>query len=94
MSQMDDGDPLPRPGFLFELRDAISVRTFLLVFGVLLLQLGFIVSYVGAFHAPKPVRTPVGVVAPSVLASAQQRVAQWCRSRFGPSDCLLRGARH
>jgi hypothetical protein len=53
----------PPRGFLFELRDAVSVRTFFLVFGVLLLQLGFILSYVGAFHAPKPVRIPIGVVA-------------------------------
>jgi hypothetical protein len=55
----------PPKGFLFELRDAVTLRTFLMVFGVLLLQLGFILSYVGAFHAPKPVRIPIGVVAPA-----------------------------
>jgi maltodextrin utilization protein YvdJ len=38
-----------RQRFLAEFRDAVSVRTVLLVVGVLLLQLGFILSYVGAF---------------------------------------------
>jgi hypothetical protein len=47
-----------RKKFLDELHDAVSLRTFLLVFGVLLLQLGFILSYVGAFHSPRPVRIP------------------------------------
>jgi hypothetical protein len=36
----------------------------MLVAGVLLLQLGFILSYVGAFHAPAPDRIPIAVVAP------------------------------
>ncbi|MGI8668152.1 MAG: DUF3533 domain-containing protein [Jatrophihabitans sp.] len=51
-------------GFLAELWDAISVRTVGLVLGVLVLQLGFILSYVGAFHSPSPHRIPVAVVAP------------------------------
>src|ERR1700678_1181214 len=55
-------------GFWGEVRDAVQPRTFLLVVGVLLLQLGFILSYVGAFHSPKPVRIPVGVVAPAAVA--------------------------
>ena len=55
--------------FLAEFRDAVSVRTFLLVVGVLLLQLGFILSYVGAFHSPRPVRIPLGVVAPAGVAT-------------------------
>jgi hypothetical protein len=38
------------------------------VVGVLLLQLGFILSYVGAFHSPRPVRIPLGVVAPAGAA--------------------------
>lgn len=53
---------------IVELADAISLRTFLLVFGVLLLQLGFILSYVGAFHAPKPHRIPIQVSAPAQAA--------------------------
>jgi hypothetical protein len=48
---------------LGEFKDAVSSRTALMVIGVLL-QLGFILSYVGAFHSTKPVRIPVGVVAP------------------------------
>jgi hypothetical protein len=56
-----------RKTFLAELHDAISPRTVSLVVGVLLLQLGFILSYVGAFHSPKPVRIPLGVVAPAPL---------------------------
>ena len=43
-------------GFKDELLDALSWRALLLVIGVLVLQLGFILSYIGAFHAPKPHR--------------------------------------
>ncbi|MBF4162753.1 ABC-2 transporter permease [Nocardioides acrostichi] len=46
----------------------------LLVAAVLLLQLGFIASYVGAFHAPAAHDLQVGVVGPS--AAAQEVVAQ------------------
>lgn len=53
---------------LAEVRDAVSVRTFLLIVGVLLLQLGFILSYVGAFHDPSPHRLPVRVVGPQGAA--------------------------
>ncbi|MFI6652561.1 DUF3533 domain-containing protein [Streptomyces sp. NPDC050529] len=51
-------------GVLAELRDAISTRAVLIMLGVLLLQLGFALSYMGAFHAPKPHRIPMVVVAP------------------------------
>ncbi|RJL21445.1 DUF3533 domain-containing protein [Bailinhaonella thermotolerans] len=47
-----------------ELRDAVRPRAVLLVAGVFVLQLGFILSYVGAFHSPSPHRIPVDVVAP------------------------------
>jgi hypothetical protein len=43
--------------------------TLLLLFGVFVLQLGFIFSYVAAFHDPKPHRVRVAIVAPSALAS-------------------------
>ncbi|WP_435159280.1 DUF3533 domain-containing protein [Amycolatopsis sacchari] len=46
------------------LRDAIPPRTILLVAGVLLLQLGFILSYVGAFHSPSPSGVRLAVVGP------------------------------
>lgn len=52
-------------GFVRELKDAVSGRTAVLVIGVLLLQLGFITSYVGALHAPKPYRLSIGVAAPA-----------------------------
>jgi hypothetical protein len=52
-------------GFLSQFWDAVSVRTVGLIIGVLLLQIGFILSYVGAFHAPVPHRIPLAVVAPS-----------------------------
>lgn len=66
----DEGEVPARPRFAAELRDAVSPRAVTLVVGVLLLQLGFILSYVGAFHAPSPHRIPVAVVAPA-QASAQ-----------------------
>lgn len=56
------------PSFRTELRDAVSARTVTLVIGVLLLQLTFIASYVGAFHAPTPHAVPVQVVAPTQVS--------------------------
>ncbi len=53
-----------RGGFLHEVREAVTLRAALLVAGVLVLQLGFILSYVGAFHEPTPRDVPVAVVAP------------------------------
>ncbi|WP_073966934.1 DUF3533 domain-containing protein [Streptomyces sp. CB02460] len=47
-----------------EMRDAITTRAVLVMVGVLLLQLGFALSYMGAFHAPEPHRIPVTLVAP------------------------------
>ena len=54
--------PQPAPAtqqrFLAEFFDAFNRRTFLLVIGVLLIQVGFVLSYVGAFHHPTPHRVP------------------------------------
>jgi hypothetical protein len=47
-----------------ELLPGVNLRSALLVVGVLLLQLGFVLSYVGAFHDPAPRSIPVAVVAP------------------------------
>jgi hypothetical protein len=58
----------PRRSFVGEVRDAVSGRSFALVLGVLLLQLGFILSYVGAFHAPTPHQVPIAVVAPAKVS--------------------------
>ena len=70
------GPPAVQPGkherpvsFGAELRDAVAPRTVILVVGVLLLQLGFILSYVGAFHAPTPQHVPVALVAPAQVSS-------------------------
>ncbi|WP_432148288.1 DUF3533 domain-containing protein [Streptomyces sp. bgisy029] len=60
-----DGDR----GFLGEVRDAVSTRSALVMLGVLLLQLGFALSYMGAFHAPKPHQVPITVVAPPAAQS-------------------------
>lgn len=66
-----DRRPAPgRGGWRQELRDAITLRAGLVMLGVLLLQLGFALSYMGAFHAPKPHRVPVVVVAPDAVRQA------------------------
>lgn len=74
---MSSADPTAAsdPPWLDELRDAVSLRTFGLVLGVLALQIGFVLSYVGALHAPTPHRIPIGVVAPTA-AAADQLAAQ------------------
>ncbi|ALV38565.1 hypothetical protein AS200_14710 [Streptomyces sp. CdTB01] len=51
------------------MRDALSARGLLFVVGVLALQLGFILSYIGAFHSPTPHRIPVAVVAPASVSA-------------------------
>jgi hypothetical protein len=48
-----------------EVIPGVTLRSVVLVLGVLLLQLGFVLSYVGAFHAPAPREIPVAVVAPA-----------------------------
>ncbi|MEU1825497.1 DUF3533 domain-containing protein [Streptomyces abikoensis] len=53
--------------FVQEVRDAVTGRAAVLVIGVLVLQLAFIASYVGAFHSPKPKDIAIGVVAPGPL---------------------------
>ncbi|MFC6595937.1 DUF3533 domain-containing protein [Kitasatospora paranensis] len=58
----------PRPGFAAEVKDAVTPRAALLVFAVLLLQLGFVASYVGALHDPSPHRLSIAVVAPARVA--------------------------
>jgi hypothetical protein len=47
-----------------ELIPGVTRRAAALVVGVLLLQFGFVLSYVGAFHAPTPRDVPLAVVAP------------------------------
>ncbi|MEP6979890.1 MAG: DUF3533 domain-containing protein [Nakamurella sp.] len=68
-------EPLPTPqGVWVEFRDAVSPRTVGLIVGVLLLQIGFILSYVGAFHAPTPHRIALGVVSPAGAAQTADQL--------------------
>ena len=60
--------PKQSQGFVAELFVAITPRTVFLVFGVLLIQLAFVLSYVGAFHHPTPHQVPVVVVAPAQIS--------------------------
>ncbi|GAA1967666.1 DUF3533 domain-containing protein [Kitasatospora viridis] len=53
------------PGFVGELKDAVTGRAAAMVIATLLLQLGFVVSYVGALHHPTPHRLSIGVAAPA-----------------------------
>lgn len=61
--------PEPPVGFWQEVKDAVAPRTIVLVVGVLLLQLGFVLSYIGAFHQPAPYEVKVAVVAPEQVSS-------------------------
>jgi hypothetical protein len=64
MAQTAQTDGEPRKGFLDEVKDAVTVRAAILVIGVLALQLGFITSYIGAFHQPKPHMIPLAITSP------------------------------
>ncbi|HEY8982660.1 MAG TPA: DUF3533 domain-containing protein [Streptomyces sp.] len=56
-------------GFAAEFKDAVTLRAFGLVLGGLVVQLAFIVSYIGAFHSPTPHRIPVAVAAPQQVSA-------------------------
>lgn len=73
-----------RPSFPAEVRSAVSLRTASLVIGALVLQLAFVLSYVGAFHRPQPHRVAIGVVAPE--QAAQRTVAQLDELPGSPLD--------
>ncbi|MFQ1001996.1 DUF3533 domain-containing protein [Modestobacter sp. SSW1-42] len=66
-----------------ELLPGVTRRAVVLVVGVLLLQLGFVLSYVGAFHAPTPRGVPLAVVAP---AGAPAGTAEQVAGRLGALD--------
>ncbi|MCD0485314.1 SNG1 family protein [Streptacidiphilus sp. ASG 303] len=94
LSSTTPGGP-GRRGFLAELRDAVSLRAFLLMTGVLLLQVGFVVSYIGAFHSPSPHRVPVAVVAPpqvsrQVVALLNRLPGEPARATAAPSAAAAR----
>jgi len=81
----DAPDAVDAPqGFWAEWRDAVSPRTVALHFGVLLLQLAFILSYVGAFHSPQPHQIPLAVVAGAVVAAAGSHLSHRRRRLHSP----------
>ena len=57
-----------------ELRDAVTPRAVLLMVGVLVVQLGFLLSYVGAFHHPDAHGVPLAVAGPSRVARQLDRL--------------------
>ena len=66
-------------------------RTVVLVLGVLLLQLAFVLSYVGAFHAPRPHRITVATVGPARVVSALDGLpSQPLRATAVPSEAAAR----
>jgi hypothetical protein len=52
---------------LREWRDAITMRTTLLVVGVFALMIAFVLSYIGGLHHPKPYHMDLAVAAPATL---------------------------
>ncbi|MGQ4513920.1 DUF3533 domain-containing protein [Streptomyces sp. DW26H14] len=69
--------------FVDEVKAAVTPRAALLVFGVLVLQLLFIASYVGALHHPEPTDVKVAVVAPD-SGTARRVAAELRRLPGGP----------
>ncbi|RNI23317.1 DUF3533 domain-containing protein [Flexivirga caeni] len=57
-----------------ELRRITAPRTLALLVGVLVLQLGFILSYVGAFHAPRPQHIPISIAAGAQSAHLVEQI--------------------
>src|SRR5690242_12752124 len=57
-----------------ELRDAVTPRAVLLMVGVLLVQLGFLLSYVGAFLHPDAHGVPLAVAGPPRAAQQLDRL--------------------
>lgn len=80
-----DAPRAPRTSFLASVKDAVTPRATLLVISVIVLQLLFVVSYVGSIHHPKPKDVPFGVVAPQALAEqAVTRLKQLPGSPLDP----------
>lgn len=66
-TEVDDATPsTDEPGGIWsQIRDAVTIRSALLVIATLGLGIGFILSYVGALHHPAPKNLPFDVVAPA-----------------------------
>lgn len=81
---MAESDSSTRTTFLGEVKSAVTPRAALLVTGVLILVIGFITSYTGAFHHPKPTDVPLAVVAPA--QTGKQLVGRLDRLPGSPLD--------
>src|SRR4051794_9214185 len=85
---------LVKPDFLGELKDAVTPRAAGLMLAVLVVQLAFIGSYIGAFHAPKPQRIPIAVVYPgpadNVLAGLNWLEGKPLRAHQVPDEATAR----
>ena len=82
---LEPSKPAPakaRPSLRASLRSALPSSSVLLIVGVLALQLAFIYSYVGAFHAPTPHRITVDILAPGQMA--EQLAAEFNRISGAP----------
>ncbi len=61
------GGAAERVGVWSQVRDAVTLRSALLVIATLGLGIGFILSYVGGLHHPNPKNMPFDVVAPASI---------------------------
>jgi hypothetical protein len=71
MTTEENGKHGRRGGIWFDVRDAITLRAFLLVVATLGLGIAFIVSYVGALHSPRLQSLPVTIVSDNPQVTAQ-----------------------
>src|SRR5262249_2599907 len=55
---------MTRPWYRWLPENGVTIRAAVLVLGVLVLQLGFIASYLGAFHKPTPHEIAIAVTNP------------------------------
>ncbi len=71
--------------------EVVTTRAVVMLLGVFVLQLGFIASYIGAFHSPAPRHIPVAVVAPAgASATTAKQVAEQLDSLKGhPLDASV-----
>jgi hypothetical protein len=74
--------------------EVVTTRAVVMLLGVFALQLGFIASYIGAFHSPAPHDIPVAVVAPAGASrTAATQVAEQLNTLDGdPLDARVTGS--
>jgi hypothetical protein len=97
-TQLQPSEPRPthlrRSAFGAEVSSAVTGRAFGLVVAVLLLQLGFIASYVGAFHDPSAHRIPLAVAVdgPAPAGTAAKLAAELNAVAGSPLDARTAGS--